>query len=54
MEQTSQISATIPSALKDRIIELAKENKRSFSEMCAILLDAAYREKTRKRKTETA
>ncbi len=48
-----QVSATIPSALYEQIVELSKKNNRSVSEMVAILLQRALNERNRKRKAIT-
>lgn len=45
-----QISATVSQEIYDSIDAFAKEDRRSISEMVALLLEKAIKEKTRNRK----
>lgn len=48
-----QISATLTQETKDRVQELSKKNKRTFSETVEMLLAFAVKEKTRVRKSKS-
>ncbi len=50
MSRSPQVSATIPVELHQQITDLAEKNNRSISEMVAILLQQAVKEKTRNRR----
>lgn len=51
MSKTTQICATVPIELSDEIITMASNEDRTFSQMVAILLKKAIKEKNRKKTT---
>lgn len=51
-QRRPQISATIDQDVYDAILALAEKEKRSHSEMAALLLTKAVKEKTRNRRGE--
>lgn len=50
MSRRPQISTTVDQEVYDKISELASDEKRSVSEMVALLLERAIKDKTRNRK----
>lgn len=50
MKQNPQLSATVDQELHDSIKEMAEKESRSISQMVAILLQQAVKERLRKRK----
>jgi len=49
MSKTTQICATVPVELSDEIIAMSNNEDRTFSQMVAILLKKAIKEKNRKK-----
>lgn len=50
MKDSVQICATIPTSLRDEIVEMSERDARTFSQQVSLLLQRAVRDSKRKKK----